>query len=89
MDCQRPDLGANVMTGYFDQLQQNLDLSKTAIDEVWDRFPNMTQTEVRSALASFLFKGDEVFKPLSKMSGGARARISLLKLMLRHLTRGA
>ncbi len=76
------DLGANVMTGYFDQLQQNLDLSKTAIDEVWDRFPNMTQTEVRSALASFLFKGDEVFKPLSKMSGGERARISLLKLML-------
>ena len=76
------DLGANVMTGYFDQLQQNLDLNKTAIDEVWDRFPNMTQTEVRSALASFLFKGDEVFKPLSKMSGGERARISLLKLML-------
>ena len=76
------DLGANVMTGYFDQMQQNLDLSKTAIDEVWDRFPNMTQTEIRTALASFLFKGEEVFKPLSKMSGGERARISLLKLML-------
>lgn len=43
----------------------------------------MTQTEVRSALASFLFKGDEVFKPLSKMSGGERARVSLLKLMLK------
>ena len=76
------DLGTNVMTGYFDQMQQNLDLSKTAIDEVWDRFPNMTQTEVRSALASFLFKGEDVFQPLSKMSGGERARISLLKLML-------
>ena len=76
------EFGANVMPGYFDQMQQNLDLSKTAIDEVWDRFPNMTQTQVRSALASFLFKGDEVFKPLSKMSGGERARISLLKLML-------
>ena len=76
------DLGANVMTGYFDQMQRNLDLNKTAIDEVWDRFPNMTQTEVRSALASFLFRGEEVFKPLSKMSGGERARISLLKLML-------
>ena len=76
------DLGTNVMTGYFDQMQQNLDMSKTAIDEVWDRFPNMTQTEVRSALASFLFKGEEVFQPLSKMSGGERARISLLKLML-------
>lgn len=77
------DYGANVMVGYFDQMQQNLDLSKTAIDEVWDTFPNMTQTEVRSAMASFLFKGDEVFKPLSKMSGGERARISLLKLMLK------
>jgi ATP-binding cassette subfamily F protein 3 len=70
------------MPGYFDQMQQNLDLSKTAIDEVWDRFPNLTQTEVRSALAAFLFKGDDVFKPLSKMSGGERARVSLLKLML-------
>lgn len=76
------EYGANVMPGYFDQMQQNLDLSKTAIDEVWDRFPNFTQTEVRSALASFLFKGEEVFKPLSKMSGGERARVSLLKLML-------
>lgn len=77
------DYGANVMIGYFDQMQQNLDLSKTAIDEVWDTFPNMTRTEIRTALASFLFKGEEVFKPLSKMSGGERARISLLKLMLK------
>lgn len=77
------DYGANVQVGYFDQMQQNLDLSKTAIDEVWDTFPNMTQTEIRSAMASFLFKGEEVFKPLSKMSGGERARISLLKLMLK------
>lgn len=77
------DFGANVSVGYFDQMQQNLDLSKTAIDEVWDEFPNMTQTEVRSAMASFLFKGEDVFKPLSKMSGGERARVSLLKLMLK------
>ena len=77
------EYGANVMTGYFDQMQQDLHLDKTAIDEVWDTFPSLTQTEVRSALASFLFKGDDVFKPLAKMSGGERARISLLKLMLR------
>lgn len=83
MDCGEYDYGANVEVGYFDQMQQNLDLSKTALDEVWDTFPNMTQTEVRSALASFLFKGEEVFKPLSKMSGGERARVSLLKLMLK------
>ena len=83
MNSGEYDYGANVENGYFDQMQQNLDLSKTALDEVWDTFPNMTQTEVRSALASFLFKGDEVFKPLSKMSGGERARVSLLKLMLK------
>lgn len=82
-DSGEYDYGANVQVGYFDQMQQNLDLSKTAIDEVWDTFPNMTQTEVRCAMASFLFKGEEVFKPLSKMSGGERARISLLKLMLK------
>ena len=83
MNSGEYDYGANVEIGYFDQMQQNLDLSKTALDEVWDTFPNMTQTEVRSALASFLFKGDEVFKPLTKMSGGERARVSLLKLMLK------
>lgn len=77
------DYGTNVAVGYFDQLQQNLNLENTAIDEIWDTFPQMTQTEVRSALASLLFKGDEVFKPLSKMSGGERARISLIKLMLK------
>lgn len=75
--------GANVFIGYFDQMQQNLHLDKTAIDEIWDTFPGMTQTEVRSALAAFLFKGEEVFQPLAKMSGGERARISLLKLMLK------
>ena len=63
-DSGEYDYGANVQVGYFDQMQQNLDLSKTAIDEVWDAFPNMTQTEVRCAMASFLFKGEEVLKPL-------------------------
>lgn len=77
------EYGANVLLGYFDQMQQNLHMDKTAIDEVWDDFPAMTQTEVRSALAAFLFKGEDVFQPLAKMSGGERARISLLKLMLR------
>ena len=50
MNSGEYDYGANVEIGYFDQMQQNLDLSKTALDEVWDTFPNMTQTEVRSAL---------------------------------------
>lgn len=74
--------GANVYTGYFDQVQAKLDLNKTAIDEVWTAFPHMTETKVRNALAAFLFKGDDVYKVLQKCSGGERARIALLKLML-------
>ena len=82
-DSGEYEYGTNVTVGYFDQLQQNLNLENTAVDEIWDTFPQMTQTEVRSALASSQNRGDEVFKPLSKMSGGERARVSLLKLMLK------
>lgn len=74
--------GASLMTGYFDQVQAKLDLSKTVIDEVWTNFPYMTETRVRNALAAFLFKGEEVFRPLEVCSGGERARVALLKLML-------
>lgn len=74
--------GANVDVGYFDQVQSDLHLEKTALDEVWDTFPKMTQTQVRTALGSFLFKGDDVFKPVKTLSGGERARVALLKLML-------
>lgn len=74
--------GSRVDIGYFDQLQGNLNLENTALDEVWNAFPKMPEARVRSALAAFLFKGDEVFKPLKSMSGGERARVSLLKLML-------
>lgn len=81
-DSGKFKFGANLFTGYFDQVQAKLDLSKTAIDEVWSAFPAMTETKIRNALAAFLFSGDDVFKPLSKCSGGERARIALLKLML-------
>lgn len=74
--------GNNIQFGYYDQAQTDLDPSKTVIDEVWDRYPVMTQTKVRSALAQFLFKGDDVFKNVGKLSGGEKARVSLLKLML-------
>ena len=74
--------GANLFTGYFDQVQEKLDLSKTALEEVWSAFPAMTETNVRNALAAFLFRGDEVFRRLSDCSGGERARVALLKLML-------
>ena len=74
--------GANVDPGYFDQMQEDLNLNNTAIDEIWNTYPFMTETKIRSAMAAFLFKGDEVYKPLNAMSGGERARVSLLKLML-------
>ena len=81
-DSGEYEYGAMVDVGYFDQMQENLNLNNTAIDEIWNAYPRMTETKIRSSLAAFLFKGDEVYKPLSAMSGGERARISLLKLML-------
>lgn len=74
--------GANIDIGYYDQAQGNLDESKTVIDEIWDLHPYMTQTQVRSALAVFLFRGEDVYKPVKGLSGGERARVLLLKLML-------
>lgn len=74
--------GSRVQMGYFDQAQAGLTESKTALDEVWDMYPKMTETAVRTALGSFLFKGDDVFKKISELSGGERARIAILKLML-------
>ena len=81
-DSGEYEYGAMVDVGYFDQMQENLNLNNTAIDEIWNTYPRMTETHIRSSLAAFLFKGDEVYKPLSAMSGGERARVSLLKLML-------
>ncbi|WP_332833749.1 ribosomal protection-like ABC-F family protein [Clostridium perfringens] len=81
-DSGSVSLGKNVFTGYYDQEQSNLNLDKTIIDEVWDDFPNLTTTEVRNYLASFLFTGDDVFKEISLLSGGEKCKINLLKLML-------
>ena len=75
-------LGTNVNVGYYDQEQSDLNLSKTIIDEVWDEFPKLTTSKLRSALASFLFTGDDVFKIINTLSGGEKCRINLLKLML-------
>lgn len=74
--------GEGVDTGYYDQLQTGLRPEKEVIDEIWDYYPRMNETEVRSALALFLFRGEDVFKPVSALSGGERARILLLRLML-------
>ena len=77
-------IGPNVDVGYFDQTQASLDYEKTLFDEVADSFPELTITEVRNALAGFLFKADDAFKLISELSGGERARLMLLKLMLKH-----
>ncbi|AFK87614.1 MULTISPECIES: ribosomal protection-like ABC-F family protein [Thermoanaerobacterium] len=75
-------LGTNVAIGYYQQEFSNLNDEKTIIDEIWDENPYLTQTEVRTMLGSFLFSGDDVFKQIGKLSGGEKARVSLLKLIL-------
>ena len=74
--------GANVKTGYFDQSLETLHNEKTVIDEIWDEHRSFTETTVRSYLALFLFRGDDVFKNVGTLSGGEKAKLCLLKLML-------
>ena len=75
--------GTGVDIGYYDQHQAGLHEQKTVLDEVWDRFPRMEQYEVRGALGMFLFTGDDVFAPVSTLSGGEKGRVALTELMLR------
>ena len=81
-DYGKATFGANVKIGYFDQTLAGLSEDKTLLDEIWDEHKEMTTTQVRSALATFLFKGDVVYKNMRSLSGGERARAALLKLML-------
>ncbi len=74
--------GPGVKVGYYDQLMTGLSDRKTVLDELWDAYPKLTQTEARTALGSFLFGGEEVFKKIGTLSGGEKARIALLKLMM-------
>ena len=85
---EKPDAGiirwgTGVDIGYYDQHQAGLHENKTVLDEVWDRFPRMEQYEVRGALGLFLFTGDDVFAPVSTLSGGEKGRVALTELMLR------
>lgn len=75
--------GSNVDVGYYDQHQSSLHPEKTVLDEVWDRFPRMEQSDVRGALGMFLFTGDDVFQPIKTLSGGEKGRVALTALMLR------
>jgi len=74
--------GANVDVGYYDQQQRTLHPEKTVLDEVWDAFPRMEQSDVRGALGLFLFTGEDVFMPIHTLSGGEKGRVALTKLML-------
>ncbi|MBQ3132671.1 MAG: ABC-F family ATP-binding cassette domain-containing protein [Clostridia bacterium] len=76
--------GAKVSVGYYDQTQAGLDDRKTVLEELWSAYPTMTETALRSALAAFLFFGEDVFRQVAVLSGGERARLLLLKLMLRR-----
>ena len=74
--------GANVDMGYYDQKQEGLHPQKTVLDEVWDAFPRLEQSQVRGALGLFLFTGEDVFMPIHTLSGGEKGRVALTKLML-------
>ncbi|WP_043932682.1 ABC-F family ATP-binding cassette domain-containing protein [Bacillus sp. EB01] len=74
--------GTNVMIGYYDQEQANLKSNKRVLNELWDDYPLKPEKEIRTILGNFLFSGDDVLKPVSALSGGEKARLSLAKLML-------
>lgn len=74
--------GTNVFVGYYDQEQAKLDETKTIFEEIADTYPTLTQGQIRNMLAAFVFTGDDVFKPISALSGGEKGRVSLAKIML-------
>lgn len=74
--------GAGIVPAYYEQNQSALLTQSTVLNEVWSADPGLTQTQVRSALGAFLFHGEEVFQSISTLSGGERARVALLKVML-------
>ncbi len=79
------EFGYNVTVGYYDQENQNLDENSTVLDELWDAYPNLTQTEIRNTLAMFLFRGEDIEKKIAVLSGGERARLTLAKLILSRM----
>ncbi len=75
-------LGQHVYPGYFDQEMSDLNLDKTVLDEIWDSYPLLDHYQIRTYLSQFLFVGDDIFKEIYELSGGEKARVALLKLML-------
>lgn len=81
-DSGSVEYGYNVKIGYYDQENQELNEDNTVIEELWKNYDTLTQTEIRNALALFLFKGDDISKKVSMLSGGEKARLTLCKLIL-------
>ncbi|MDM8331298.1 ABC-F family ATP-binding cassette domain-containing protein [Limosilactobacillus pontis] len=77
--------GANLEIGYYDQEQQQLHPEKTVLDEAWDDHPEVPEKDIRSLLGSFLFVGDDVYKPVHDLSGGEKARLELTKLSFKPI----
>lgn len=75
-------IGHHVVPGYFDQEMTRLNFDKTIIDEIWDENPTLDHYDIRTILSQFLFVGDDIFKEIDDLSGGEKARVALLKLML-------
>lgn len=75
--------GHQIDIGYFDQEQIEYKSNQTILEDLWDAYPDMTQTEIRTVLGSFLFTSDEVFKEVNVLSGGEKVRLALAKLMLK------
>ena len=75
-------LGVNIYPAYFDQITGSFAGERTILEELTERFPRLTQLELRSALGRFLFGGEDVYKPVAQLSGGEKARLTLLTLML-------
>lgn len=73
--------GTNVQIGYFDQQMAMYTSSKTVLDDFWDEYPNLTETEARNALGAFLFSGEDVFKNINMLSGGEKVRLALCKIL--------
>ena len=76
--------GPKVEIGYFDQQMAQYTSDKQVIDDYWDEFPSLTQTEVRNELAAFLFTGEDVFKRVDMLSGGEKVRLALCKIFKRR-----
>ena len=78
----RLKVGYNVEFGYYDQEQSLLNDANTVLEELHDAYRLYTDTELRSILGRFLFQGEDVFLKVGSLSGGEKARLSLLKLMM-------